>query len=93
MLLYDPVDMTNGALNTAWPSNVPNNERSWWPWVSPGIMPSMQLGAGANVVGVAEAAHANVGGSFNEQGIEAVTLGVGLQFQQAAGMAVSDALT
>jgi hypothetical protein len=91
MLLYDPVDMTNGALNTAWPSNVQNNLVMVAMGESRHIMPSMQLGAGANVVGVAEAAHANVGGSFNERGIEAVTLGAGLRFQQAAGMAVSDA--
>lgn len=91
MVLFDPVDMTNGALNTNWPTNVQNNLVQVAMGEGRDIMPAMQLGAGANVVGIPEAAHANVGGSFNPQGVQAVTLGLALDFQQQAGMAVPDA--
>lgn len=69
MLLYDPVDMTNGGLNTGWPTNVQNNLVMVAGGESRNIMPALPLGPGANVAWVAEAAHADAGGSFNQQGI------------------------
>ena len=91
MLLFDPVDMTQGALNTAWPTNVKNNLVLVALGEDRHIMPAMPVGPTARVLGIPEAAHANVGGSFNPQGIQAVTLGVALDFQRASGMAVPDA--
>ena len=91
MLLFDPVDMTQGALNTAWPENVTNNLVMVALGEDRQIMPAMSVGPTARVLGIPEAAHANVGGSFNPQGIQAVTLGVALDFQRASGMAVPDA--
>jgi hypothetical protein len=91
MLLFDPVDMTQGALNTAWPTNVKNNLVMVALGEDRHIMPAMPVGPTARVLGIPEAAHANVGGSFNPQGIQAVTLGVALDFQRASGMAVPDA--
>ena len=91
MLLFDPVDMTRGALNTAWPKNVSNNLVMVALGENRYIMPAMPLGPSAQVIGIPEAAHANVGGSFNPQGIQAVTLGMALDFQRASGMAVPEA--
>src|SRR5690606_14456971 len=50
------------------------------------IMPAMPLGPEARVVGIPEATHADVGGSFNPQGIQAVTLGLARDFLSASGM-------
>ena len=55
MLLYDPVDMTNGGLNTDWPTNVQNNLVLVAMGEFRQIMASMQLGPGANVAPISEA--------------------------------------
>jgi hypothetical protein len=88
LLLFDPVDMTGGVLDTRWPRNVGNalvlvamGERRH-------IMPPMRVGPDALVVGIPEAAHGDVGGAYDERGIGAVTLGVAADFLRASGMAL-----
>ncbi len=86
LLPFDPVDMTNGALDTRWPRNVVNSLVPVALGENRYIMPAMPLGPEARVVGIPEAAHADVGGSFNPQGIQAVTLGLARDFLSASGM-------
>jgi hypothetical protein len=89
MVLFDPVDQTNGVLNTKWSANVTSslviaatNEGRY-------IMPAMPVGEDATVIPV-PAAHADVGGSFNQQGVAAITLGMAREFQNSRGIPVAD---
>lgn len=84
MVLFDPVSQTKGQLNTEWPTNVKSNLVFVAMDEGRPIMPAMPLGGDANVVPVT-GAHSDIGGSYNSQGISAVTLGLAREFQSSSG--------
>jgi hypothetical protein len=89
MVLYDPVNQMAGVLDTTWPANVKNALVMVAMNEGRAIMTAMPVGANAIIVGV-PGAHSNIGGSFNEQGIQAVTLKLAHDFLQASGVPMAD---
>ena len=88
MVLFDPVSNTSGTLNTAWPSNVKNSLVLLATEERRSVFAAMPLGQGATLIGL-PGAHADIGGSFNPQGIAAVGLEVARKFLEASGVPVS----
>lgn len=90
MVLYDPVSQTGGALDVRWPTNLSNPALVF---VAAGenrtYFPAMPLGANAIVVPI-DGVHSDVGGSFNQDGISAVTLKIARDYLQAAGSTVAE---
>jgi hypothetical protein len=89
LLLFDPVSQTNWALNTVWPSNVKNSLVMVAENEGRAIMSAMPVGGDATVV-LVPGAHADVGGSFNPDGISAVTLKMARDFQENSGVPVAE---
>lgn len=84
MVLLDPVDQTNGALDIRPPTNVRNtlvlvamDERR-------SVFPPMPVGSDAIVIGM-PGSHSDIGGSFGKDGISAVSLGMLKNFRDAVG--------
>ncbi len=88
MVLFDPVSQTNAQLNTTWPTNVKSSLVMVAMDEGRAIMPAMPVGEGAKVVGV-PGAHCDIGGSFDQKGISAVTLGLAREFQDQSGNRVA----
>jgi hypothetical protein len=85
LVLFDPVSQTDGVLNVNWPTNLRNpalvlvasaENRIWFP--------AMPVDTGAIVVPI-DAIHSDVGGSFNQDGISAVTLKIARDYLAATG--------
>jgi VCBS repeat-containing protein len=89
MVLFDPVDQTNGALNTTPPANVRNTLVLVAMDEARLLFPAMPVGSDAIVIGV-PGAHADVGGSFGTQGISAVTLGIARNFLHATSVPIRE---
>jgi hypothetical protein len=89
LLLYDPVNQTNGVLNTTWPANVRNALVFVATEEQRILFASMPVSSEALIFGV-PGAHADVGGSFGLQGISAVTLLSGRNFLAAAGVPIGE---
>ena len=89
MVLYDPVSQTAGILNVKWPTNVRNSLVLVAEDENRIYFPAMPVGADAIVIGVS-GAHSDVGGSFNPDGISAVTLKIAHEFLRAAGAPIAD---
>jgi hypothetical protein len=90
MVLYDPVSQTNGLLNVSWPTNLANpalvlvataENRSFFP--------AMPVGADSIIIPI-EGVHSNVGGSFNPDGISAVTLKIARDYLSATGVPIAE---
>ena len=88
MVLFDPVDQTSGQLNTAPPINVKSTLVMVAENEGRAIMPVMPVGPDATVV-LVPGAHADVGGSFNPDGVAAVTLKMARDFQEKSGVPVA----
>ncbi|TXT37571.1 MAG: putative histidine secretory acid phosphatase [Comamonadaceae bacterium] len=88
MVLYDPVNQTAGSLNTTWPTNVQNTLVLVALNEGRDIMSAMPVGANAIVIGV-PGAHSDIGGSFNPQGVSAITLKITKDFLEATGSKVA----
>ena len=89
MVLFDPVSQTDGQLNTAWPNNVKNSLVMVAENEGRAIMPAMPVGGDATVV-LVPGAHADIGGSFNPDGVSAVTLKMARDFQEQSGVPIAD---
>ncbi|MBA3772340.1 MAG: DUF2235 domain-containing protein [Ramlibacter sp.] len=89
LVLFDPVDETNGALNTSWPTNIRNSLVLVAMDETRSIFPPMPVGSDAIVLGV-PGAHSDVGGSFGTTGISSVTLGIARNFLAASGVPISE---
>jgi predicted RNA-binding protein with TRAM domain len=89
MVLFDPVDQTNGRLNTAPPTNVKSTLVMVAENEGRAIMPAMPVGGNAEVV-LVPGAHADVGGSFNPDGVSAVTRKMARDFQEKSGVPVAE---
>jgi PIN domain nuclease of toxin-antitoxin system len=89
MVLFDPVSQTNGQLNTSWPTNVKSALVMVAENEGRAIMPAMPVGGNAEVV-LVPGAHADVGGSFNPDGVSAVTLKMARDFQEQSGVPVAE---
>jgi len=90
MVLFDPVDRSGGGLNVSWPTNLSNpalvfvasaENRIWFP--------AMPVDTGAIIVPI-DAIHSDVGGSFNQDGISAVTLKIARDYLTATGSPMDD---
>ncbi|WP_302174619.1 cadherin-like domain-containing protein [uncultured Hydrogenophaga sp.] len=88
LTLFDPVNQTDGQLDVRWPTNLKNpalvfvataENRLWFP--------AMAVGGDAIVIPI-EGAHSNVGGTFNPDGIAAVTLKLASDYRAAVGAPV-----
>ena len=88
MTLFDPVSQTDGKLNTSWPSNVKSALVLVAQDEGRQIMPAMVVGDSAIVIGV-PGAHCDTGGSYNPNGISAVTLSVARDFQATNGVPIA----
>ncbi len=88
MVLFDPVNQTNDALDTRWPANVRNSlvivamDERRIPF------PPMPVGSNAIVIGM-PGAHADIGGGFGTQGISAVSLCLARSFLDATGAPIA----
>lgn len=89
LLLLDPVDQTNGALDTGPPTNVDNTLVMVATGEARDIMPAMVVGADARVIAV-PVSHSGLGGSYNSQGTAAITLQKAKEFLEAGGSPVAD---
>jgi hypothetical protein len=89
MVLFDPVDQTNGRLNTAPPTNVKSTFVMVAENEGRAIMPAMPVGPDA-IVTLVPGGHADVGGSFNPDGVSAVTLKMARDFQEKSGVPVAE---
>jgi Uncharacterized alpha/beta hydrolase domain (DUF2235) len=89
MVLFDPVSQTDGQLNTSWPTNVKSALVMVAENEGRAIMPAMPVGGDATVV-LVPGAHADVGGSFNPDGVSAVTLKMARDFQEQSGVPVAE---
>lgn len=85
LVLFDPVSQSGGELNVNWPTNLSNpalvfvasaENRIWFP--------AMPVDTGAIIVPI-DAIHSDVGGSFNQDGISAVTLKIARDYLTATG--------
>jgi hypothetical protein len=89
LLLLDPVDQTNGALDTRPPTNVDNTLVMVATGENRDIMPAMVVSADARVIAV-PVAHSGLGGSYNPQGTSAIALQKAKEFLEAGGSPVAD---
>ena len=89
MVLVDPVDQTNGALNVKPPTNVDNTLVMVATGEARSIMPSMVVSDDARIIAI-PVAHSGLGGSYNPQGTSAVALAKMAEFLVAGGSPVAD---
>jgi Ca2+-binding RTX toxin-like protein len=88
MVLFDPVDQTNGSLDVRWPTNVRNSLVLFAMDEQRVVFPPMPVGSDAVVIGL-PGAHSDIGGSFGTQGISAVSLGIVKNFRDAVGAPIA----
>ncbi|NBW50818.1 MAG: hypothetical protein EBR49_12150, partial [Betaproteobacteria bacterium] len=89
LLLLDPVDKTDGVLNTKPPPNVDNTLVMVATGETRSIMPAMPVGDDARIITV-PVAHSGLGGSYNPQGTAAVVLAKAREFMEAGGSPVAE---
>lgn len=89
MALFDPVNQTSGVLNTTWPTNVKNTLVIVALDENRLIMPAMPAGSNAIMIGV-PGSHSDIGGGYNPQGIQAITLKLAHDFLKTAGVPIAD---
>lgn len=89
MLLLDPVDQTDRALNTKPPTNVANTLVMVATAEGRNIMPAMQVSKDARLQGV-PVVHSGLGGSYNPEGTAAVVLQKGKEFLEKGGVPMAD---
>jgi hypothetical protein len=89
LLLLDPVDQTNGALNVKPPTNVDNTLVMVATGEARSIMPAMVVSDEARVIAI-PVAHSGLGGSYNPQGTAAVALQKAREFMEAGGSPVAE---
>jgi hypothetical protein len=90
MVLYDPVSQTGGLLNISWPTNLVNPALVIVATAENRLLfPAMPVGADSIIIPI-EGVHSDVGGSFNPDGISAVTLKIARDYLNDTGVPVAE---